>query len=809
MINTFLSYQLITRDMEKSIDRVEAQPVVKRETEYYLANIGKVKSIDDFLKNDRLFKYAMKAHGLEDMAYAKAFMKKALTEGIANPESFANKLSDKRYAEFVKTFNFAAYGELATTYSHAQHGIPQNYAMQVGLNASQPGYAFVENETSNFLANIAGVKSIDDLMADTRLLRYAMNAFGLSPDEEPVARVREMLEGGVSDPGSPANKLGDKRFANFVSAFNFVEYGAQTTTREAVQTQTPQAYVKESGLTLFKGGSTIAHAEADYFKANVGKVKSIANLIGDTRLLTFAMAAFGLDAKTEPPEKVRDMLLGGVTDPNSPANQLTDKRYAAFVSAFNFAEHGTATTARDEVIEMTPKLYFESSDPENAYFRANITSITSAGGLLRDDRLLTYAMAAYGLDAKKESRELVRDMLLGGLSDPNSPANQSSDKRYAAFVAAFNFAEYGAATTSRVEVTERTPRLHIENTNPETAYFRANIGKVTSIDNLLADRRLLTYAMAAYGLDTSTETPATIKKMLEGGVSDPQSPANKLVDKSYARFVAAFDFVTHGATTTSRPEVLDKTPTGYTKMRELGLVRLPAAYVKAETDYYLANVTRLQSIDDLMADRRLLNFALSAYGFDPTAESPERIRAMLEGGISDPASLANKSTDTRYAAFVSAFNFVEYGETATTFNRVQQTSVDKYMRQTLEEDAGVQNEGVRLALYFERKAANITNFYEILADPALAKVARTALGLPDSFASADIDRQAKLFEEKLDIEDFTDPERLSKFLTRFTSLWEVSNPTSTQQTSLGVLFGQPVELGVSTNLLLAIQQMKR
>ena len=56
-----------------------------RETKYYLENIAKVKTIEEFVKNDRLFSYAMKAHGLEDMAYAKAFMVKALKEGIADP----------------------------------------------------------------------------------------------------------------------------------------------------------------------------------------------------------------------------------------------------------------------------------------------------------------------------------------------------------------------------------------------------------------------------------------------------------------------------------------------------------------------------------------------------------------------------------------------------------------------------------------------------------------------------------------------------------------------------------------------------
>ena len=42
----------------------------------------------------------------------------------------------------------------------------------------------------------------------------------------------------MSDPDSPANKLEDKSYANFVAAFNFAEHGAGTTTRDAVQKDT-------------------------------------------------------------------------------------------------------------------------------------------------------------------------------------------------------------------------------------------------------------------------------------------------------------------------------------------------------------------------------------------------------------------------------------------------------------------------------------------------------------------------------------------------------------------------------------------
>ncbi|MCK0371046.1 hypothetical protein MVT47_25665, partial [Salmonella sp. L-S2618] len=61
MINTMTSYKLISSNLTRSLTRVAAEPVVQRDTDYYLKNIGKVKTIDDFMKDDRLYKYALKA----------------------------------------------------------------------------------------------------------------------------------------------------------------------------------------------------------------------------------------------------------------------------------------------------------------------------------------------------------------------------------------------------------------------------------------------------------------------------------------------------------------------------------------------------------------------------------------------------------------------------------------------------------------------------------------------------------------------------------------------------------------------------
>jgi hypothetical protein len=231
--------------------------------------------------------------------------------------------------------------------------------------------------------------------------------------------------------------------------------------------------------------------------------------------------------------------------------------------------------------------------------------------------------------------------------------------------------------------------------------------------------------------------------------------------------------------------------------------------VSRETEYYRANIEKVKSIDDFMADDRLFQYAMKAHGLSDMTYAKAFIRKALEGGIDASDSFANKLTDGRYKDFVSTFNFVRNGENTTLFEKTREGVVDRYLRQTLEEDAGRQNEGVRLALYFERKAPTITNAYELLADPALSKVVRTALGFPEALAQADIDKQAALIEDRLDFADLKDPEKLAELMTRFATLWEVNNPSATMASSpINVLFTQQPEFGISTDVLLTLQRMK-
>ena len=228
--------------------------------------------------------------------------------------------------------------------------------------------------------------------------------------------------------------------------------------------------------------------------------------------------------------------------------------------------------------------------------------------------------------------------------------------------------------------------------------------------------------------------------------------------------------------------------------------------IAREAEYYLEKIEQVDTIDQFLADDRLYRFAMEASGLGDMVYAKAFMRKVLEEGVDDPESFANKLADTRFRDFAKRFNFNRYGASATTFERTRQPVVDAYVRLKLEEDAGQSNEGVRLALYFQRKAPGLRNGYDILADPALMKVAETVIGV--SFARGDIEKNARLVEEKIDIPSLSDPAKLEKFLERFTTMWELTANPAQATSPTAALFVEPLEAGIGQDLLQSLQQLK-
>ena len=81
--------------------------------------------------------------------------------------------------------------------------------------------ADVERDVAYFEEKIGGITSAADLVADRRLLKVALGAFGLDGEIDKKAFIRKVLEEGTTDPKALASRLTDKSFAKLSDAFGF------------------------------------------------------------------------------------------------------------------------------------------------------------------------------------------------------------------------------------------------------------------------------------------------------------------------------------------------------------------------------------------------------------------------------------------------------------------------------------------------------------------------------------------------------------------------------------------------------------
>ena len=361
----------------------------------------------------------------------------------------------------------------------------------------------------------------------------------------------------------------------------------------------------------------------------------------------------------------------------------------------------------------------------------------------------------------------------------------------------------------------------------ETAYYEANIGKVKTVDDLMSDRRLYTYAMKAYGLEDMTYAKAFMRKVLTEGTGSAASFANRLADERYVAFARAFNFAAAVSAAGTDPESFGKAggragitaPTalpattdfsGANEARFLLESRIDAATVKSVTVTLnaktlaglAADVTRVTPEEIA----RAINAQITASGetgltgkvqvgvgvtgslfFETTAYDSLGADAEV-GGTGRNADVAVSAGGKVRTLSIRNVALTAEDKTAVAIgfgtglgpDASARTVTDAYLRQALESDAGAEDTGVRLALYFARKAPGIGSAYDILGDPALSQVANTVIGLPATSGAATSEalvRRVRLIESKIDIASLRDPAKLDAFVRRFAAIWDAQNNT--------------------------------
>jgi hypothetical protein len=679
MTSTYLSYRIYSADLAKSLQRTAAEPANANDQKYFEANIGKVKSVDDFLNNYRLFTYAMKAYGLQDLGNAKALMKQVLESNLSDTNSVANRLNDSRYKAFAKAFNFTTKGGIAST------GQVQTNAQQQDLLAKMNP---LTSETAGLETSLSNITSVDSFES-SGLYSRVLSAYGLDPKTTFKYEVSAAMTSDLSNPLSFANRPGNDKLRALAEDFNFAPDGSVGSQKllQSPQniTTTTTAYMSKIGSTA--AAQAAAATESAYYTKTMPGLTSVDQILKDPRLLTYVKTAFGLDPNITT-DQLRGVLTSDLLDPKSAANTygIDPKNpptgptaYQLVASAFSIGTDGkawdhstvmtstniaaatkayTAATAAIAAKQdtATAKTTTTAGQVETDYFNSKVPTLKSSSALLSDSRLVAYVRSAFDLPAatldangKKTSGYTDADIgniLTSNLLDLTSAANtMGANARKLA--TSFNFAPDGLvydqrsiqsaanvkATTTAYQSLAGTSANAKAAAQAETDYYTSTLPSVKSVDDLLSDKRIVAYLTKAYNLPTTST--GTLRQVLTSNLLDPKSKANVL-GGGYQTLAAAFDISPDG-TITHAPDRQVQTKTG------LAATHIAFLDQSMETE---AGTNQGDGVRLALYFKRVAPTITSAYGILADKALTSVVQTML--GLSSTSSKADIDSQARF-----------------------------------------------------------------------------------------------------------------------------------------------------------------
>lgn len=171
-----------------------------------------------------------------------------------------------------------------------------------------------------------------------------------------------------------------------------------------------------------------------------------------------------------------------------------------------------------------------------------------------------------------------------------------------------------------------------------TDYFREKIGSISSAEDLVADRQLLTVALGAFGLDDDINNKFFIQKILGDGTTSDDALANRLADKSYSSMSATFGFGDPTGARTGLSSFADSIIAKYEKKQ------FERAVGEQNNDLRLA-----LNIEEGLVDVTTQTQGNDARWFSMMGNSP--LRTIFETALGLPSSIAQIDLDQQLTTF--------------------------------------------------------------------------------------------------------------------------------------------------------------
>ncbi|HZS81984.1 MAG TPA: DUF1217 domain-containing protein [Stellaceae bacterium] len=495
-----VDFQLAQQNQAQLLAQFQRTPSYAQSVAYYQANIGKVKTVDDLMKDPRLLAVALSAFQLEDAASETGIIRKLLSQDPNAKGSLAQQLIDPRFLAFARAFaslrgdggaaisSAAGINTVLAKYQENQFqiwlsnndGDPAlrqalffQQTIEDTIDFSDAGKLFAQYQQSSataqaaaaFKQGIGSITSITQLVNNRSLLDFALTAFNIDPSTVSTDTVQQIIAEGPNS-GDPL-LAEDPRYRQFAQAFAALAQGtalSQSSIDEIVAASETASFAQLAAggnsaavtaslgsggantistlLTDFRNSSGVGQAIA-YYQSHIGRVTSVDQLVGDAQLLNVALGAFNLDSTKVSAAVAKQLILD---DPNAPASVqaqanallLNDPDVARFVQAFSALNPGGKTQLAQigGLYQQFTKL--SSVAQAVASYQQNILTIKSVSDFTNNSQVLNFALTAFGIDPSSVSSTTINQILTETPAQQATDPLLTSDPRFAQFAHVFS-----------------------------------------------------------------------------------------------------------------------------------------------------------------------------------------------------------------------------------------------------------------------------------------------------------------------------------------------------------------------------------
>lgn len=442
-----------TEDSQKEV--LKADAFVKRETEYFKNNIGKITSADEFVKDTRILRFALSSYGLEEELFKTAYIKRVLESDLTDTASAANRISDPRWQNFAQAFIKSTPelpGPLQEGFGDKQ--IAKSYAVELSRYKTDAQIDTLNDEADKFRSLMKNIKTTDDLFKSENraALKFIKQAFNVENDPSSNEQIAGFLNA-TTFSASPPEGWQEARKA--LSFFDDIAQGEAIGAKTTKDTKPNSDKVIENVIRIrfeqeLKNASGVSdyNTKAEAFRTTVRNLTGtddIDGLLDDTKTMKFLKESFNLNTDTTDNATIKTYLTQ-TDDTTIPTawkqvrellnfHTITDEApYSA--PTYNELSSVIAKHKEREVRVGSTIDRFDRLKKEADYFRININLTATNENITGNSRLLRFAMNSFGLDTAALDNQKALKVLNNKY---NFNENIPSDNKWKEFQKAYSF----------------------------------------------------------------------------------------------------------------------------------------------------------------------------------------------------------------------------------------------------------------------------------------------------------------------------------------------------------------------------------